>query len=137
MRRFGVCGVVAVLLGTVGCGGGLRRNDVSGEVHFAGKPIPAGRIYFTPDTAKGNDGPQGFAEIKEGKFDTRDNGQGAIGGAMIVIVAGNDGTLGNGAGTPLFDDYSIKADLPATSSTQNFDVPANAPKMRKIPVRKM
>jgi hypothetical protein len=136
MRRLGGCGVVAVSLALVGCGG-VHRIEVSGEAHFGGKPIPAGRIYFTPDSAKGNNGPQGFAEIKAGRFDTRDGGQGATGGPTIVIIAGNDGSMGNGQGLPLFDDFSITADIPAQSSTQNYDVPANAPKTRKVPVRKM
>jgi hypothetical protein len=136
MRCFGACGIVTISLALVGCGG-THRNEVSGDVTFAGKAIPAGRIYFTPDTSKGNDGPQGWAEIKNGRFDTRDGGQGAVGGPMNVVIAGNDGAKGDGQGLPLFDDFSIKIDLPAESSTQKFDVPANAPKTRKVPTRKM
>jgi hypothetical protein len=134
--RLGGCVVVAMSLALLGCGG-VRRVEVSGEVKFGGKPIPAGRIYFTPDSSKGNNGPQGFTAIKDGRFDTRDGGQGATGGPTIVKIAGNDGSMGDGRGLPLFDEFSINADLPAESSTQNYDVPANAPKTQKIPTRKM
>ncbi|HEX3316290.1 MAG TPA: hypothetical protein VHR72_15435 [Gemmataceae bacterium] len=136
MRRAVGCGVAVLLLGAAGCGGS-SRVEVSGEVTFGGNPIPAGRIYFTPDTSKGNDGPQGFAEIKDGRFDTRDEGRGAKGGPTIVTVAGNNGAMGNGQGTPLFDEYPIKMDLPTESSTQKFDVPANARKTRKGSAKKM
>src|SRR4051812_13383796 len=78
----------AIFLG--GCAAS-ERNDVSGEITYDGKPVPAGRIYFTPDLDKGNDGPQGYAPIKDGKYDTRKDGQGATGGPMIVVIKGYNG----------------------------------------------
>ena len=138
MRRIGGCGIVAIALAVVGCGGGsVSRVEVSGSATFGGRPIPGGRIYFTPDSKKGNDGPQGFAEIKNGKFDTHDGGRGAVAGAMIVQIAGNDGSLGEGKGMPLFDDYSLPAEISSASSPMAFEVPANAPKTMKIPKKKM
>jgi hypothetical protein len=134
--RLGGCGIVAIALAIVGCGGSVSRIEISGSASFGGKPIPGGRIYFTPDTKKGNQGPQGFAEIKEGRFDTRDDGRGAVSGAMIVQIVGNDGSLGEGKGIPLFDDYSLPTEISAASSPLSFDVPANAPKTMKMPKRK-
>src|SRR5690242_10819227 len=49
---------------------GPKRYRVSGEVKFAGQPIPYGEILFTPDSTKGNSGPQGIAIIQQGKYDT-------------------------------------------------------------------
>jgi hypothetical protein len=96
-----------------------------------GKPVPAGRIYFSPDTTKGNDGPQGFAVIHDGKFDTRKNGRAPIGGPMIVRInaceAGADPSSAM-VGPHLFKDYEMAIDLPKEDSTQTFDVPATAPK---------
>ena len=66
LRCWAFIGTVAALL--VGCGdGGLKRYRVSGDVSFQGKPVPAGSIIFTPDTAKGNAGPQGTANIIDGR----------------------------------------------------------------------
>src|SRR5215475_12345122 len=54
-----IAGVVAS--SSIGCGGGPRLYRVSGNVTFAGNPIPFGKIYFTPDGAKENSGTPGFA----------------------------------------------------------------------------
>jgi hypothetical protein len=133
-RRLSSVAAAIALVGLVGCGGS-RTLELSGTATFGGKPIPAGRIYFTPDTKKGNNGPQGFAEIKDGTFDTRDGGRGPVGGPTIVILAGNDGSFGNGQGLPLFDDYSQSVELSA-SGPNSFDVPANAPKPKLVPAKR-
>jgi hypothetical protein len=122
--------LLAAVLAAVGCGGS-QLVEVSGEVTFDGKPVPAGRIYFTTDTTKGNDGPQGFAEIHDGKFDTRKNGRGAWGGPTVVSIKGFDGNMegaGNAVGRPLFKEHKVSIDLPRESCTQNFTVPAAAAK---------
>jgi hypothetical protein len=135
-RLFGALIAAWLSAAALGCGG-ANTIDISGEVKFGGKPIPAGRIYFTPDSSKGNEGPQGFAEITDGKYDTRREGRGAVAGANIVKIAGNDGSRGNGMGLPLFDDFSQPAMIPTSAATQDFDVPANAPKTRKVTAKKM
>ena len=68
-------GVLFALLGGLasGCGGSGHR--ISGKVTLDGKPVPAGKIYFIPDTAKGNSGPTRYADIVDGAYDT-----GATGG---------------------------------------------------------
>lgn len=115
-----------------GCGGtdGPARYDVSGSVTFDGKPVPAGVILFTPDGAKNNRGPTGFAKIKDGKYDTRDEGRGTIGGPHIVAVSGFDGHPLPQAelpdGKPLFSDYTLEVDLPQAVVTQDVAVPASA-----------
>ena len=50
--------------------GGMAGNDwadrkIDCNLHPE-RPIPAGRIYFRPDSSKGNNGPEGFAAIKNG-----------------------------------------------------------------------
>ena len=71
-----------------GCGGGgVDRVDVSGTVTWKGKPVPMGLVFFTPDTAKGNRGPQGFALIKDGRFDTRfEKSKGTVTGPHTVMI---------------------------------------------------
>ncbi len=114
----------------LGCGGSAAPH-VEGEVTFDGKPLPAGRIYFTPDTTRGNDGPQGYAEIHDGKFDTRKGGKAAFGGPTVVVIQGYDGNKDANAavmGSPLFREYTVTVDLPKEPSIQRFDVPATAAK---------
>jgi hypothetical protein len=123
--------LVAVLSFCItGCGGGPKLYRVSGNVTFAGKPIPEGKIYFTPDGAKENSGAPGFANIKDGKYDTSGaGGQGHGGGPMAVRIEGSSG-IGSADDAvsvpPLFQPYETTADLPKSSTTKDFDVPASA-----------
>lgn len=122
------CGLI------VGCGGGdSNRAAVSGKVTFKGKPVPEGKIYFSPDTDKKNTGPQGFADIRDGVYDTSRSGKGAPSGPVVVQIEGYDGNpVGDFAlGKPLFLDYRITDELPTSSTTKNYDVPASAGK--KLP----
>ncbi len=109
-----------------GCGGGPRLYHVSGQVSYGGKPLPAGVIWFDPDIAKGNDGPQGYAMIKEGQFNTEaPGGKGVVGGPHIVRIEGFDGQPGEELplGRPLFTDFQKALDLPKAPTTLNFEVP--------------
>ncbi|MGQ9504747.1 MAG: hypothetical protein ACUVQG_06520 [Thermogutta sp.] len=113
-------------LAVMGCG--ERRPTlyhVSGTVTFGGKPVPAGSIIFEPDTSKGNQGPAGFAAIKNGRYDTRDAGRGTVGGPHVVRITGLDGVPAEELpqGTPLFPEYTTQIDLPKKELTQDFDVP--------------
>lgn len=131
--RLHSCGWLACLgLLCVGCQGGdsTTRYDVAGTVTFDGKPVAAGVILFTPDAAKNNRGPTGFAKIKDGKYDTRQDGKGTVGGPHTVAISGADGVplpqqeLPDGR--PLFTDYQTAVDLPNAATTHDFEVPASA-----------
>ena len=111
-----------ILATFAGCGGdgSPQRFHLSGDVTFDGQPIPAGMIVFTPDGAKGNSGPQGTAEIKDGKYDTSaEGGMGIGGGATVVRVTGL-------SGTKLLCEYEDQVDLPKEDSIHNVEVPASA-----------
>jgi hypothetical protein len=97
-------------------------------VTFDGQLIPAGVIFFDPDVSRGNDGPQGFATITDGHYDTRENGKGAVGGPHRVRIQGFDGKPGAELplGHPLFPEYTVAVDLPGQAATRDFDVPASA-----------
>ena len=123
----------AILLGTTvfpGCGSsGPERYDVSGTVTFNGKPIPAGQVFFTPDTAKGNRGPQGKGKIVNGEFSTEsDENLGVIGGPQQVKVLGFDGVPVKSPdytveeGTALFPSAETSVDLPKGPATLALDV---------------
>lgn len=123
--------IFLVLLASVltGCGdSGPEVYHISGEVTFQGQPVPSGRVYFSPDGAQGNHGPQGYADIADGTFDTRLGGRGTTGGAMIVKIEGFTGPPGNpeAVGRPLFAAHEVRETLPGEECTRNFDVPASA-----------
>jgi hypothetical protein len=94
-----------------------------------GKPVPAGEVYFDPDVARGHDGPQGFARIKDGRFDTRALGKPLAAGPHIVRVLGFDGNSLPGEelpfGRPLFAEYKQSVDIPAQESV-TVDIDASA-----------
>jgi len=119
------------LLAAGGCGGGggdgPARFGVFGRARLQYQPGAFGRIVFDPDTAAGNKGPQGFAEIRDGRYDTR-TGRGIVGGAHVVRISGfgKDPKTGNEDNPvpALFPDYQTKVELPKQESTQDFAVPA-------------
>lgn len=104
------------------CSNEPKAHHVSGKVTFAGKPVPAGTVYFDPQA----DGPQGHAVIKNGEYNTaKDGGKGVTGGRFIVRIEGFDGNSGNDLplGNVLFNDFQQSLELPMADSVHNFDVP--------------
>ncbi len=104
----------------IGCGPkGPQRYEHWGTITFQGKPIPAGEIRFDPDLV-GNDGPAGYAVIKNGQFDTRlrsESGAGA--GKYRARVFAADGIEAPEApvGKMIFSSQvEISLDLPAADS---------------------
>lgn len=135
-RRVGIAlMLVASLAGVSGCSGrpaGPPRFAVSGQVTFAGKPVPAGRIVFEPDTAAGNSGPAGYGNIVAGRFSTYPR-MGAVGGPHVVRISGFDGVPSGELveGELLFAEYTTKVELPAKAVSLDFDVPKPPPDRRK------
>ncbi len=126
----------ALVLLAVGCGGGSGYR-VSGKVTFKGQPVPMGKIYFSPDTSKGNTGPTGYADIKDGAYDTGTPGGRGFGGGPVVIAiegfdpnqlgrADKDDKSGEVLIKSLFPRYETTADLPKAVNTKDIDVPADA-----------
>jgi len=138
-------GLPLLLASIAGCGGdGIARHRVAGSVTFDGKPLPAGEIYFEPDASQGNVGPTGYAQVREGRYDTAGDppGRGAIGGPQRVRIEGYEmrGTgaaapaaaqgAGEPAGVTLFRDYRTTVTLPNRDSTEDFAVPSSAGERR-------
>ena len=105
------------------------RVDVWGTVKFKNQPVPAGLIVMNPDLSKGNDGPQGMAEIRDGRFDTRHLDKGAPSGPVIFMIDGFDGVAhgDSPSGKPAVPRLqSATLDLPKQPSEQNIEVPDSA-----------
>src|SRR5262245_3425239 len=108
----------------VGCAveSGPKRFRISGDAKFDGQPIVHGDVLFTPDGAKGNSGPQGIAQIRDGKFDTASpDGKGIAGGPTVIRVTGL-----TGPGGKLVCEYEMKTDLPRADGTFDINVPKSA-----------
>lgn len=118
--------LLAFLL-ALGCSGGPKSHHVKGIVKYNGEPVKRGIIRFEPDSRTGTDGPEGFAYITDGQYDTRlDNGRAiTTGGGYIVRIDGFDGKPGAELpmGKPVFTNHSETRNFDAADQEQNFDVP--------------
>lgn len=125
----GVC-----LLGVCGCSGQGADgvHDMSGTVTFKGQPVKFGAISFVPDRTKDHSGPAGRADIVDGRFDTREFGQGIRPGPHVIQITGFpvqpppivDESKGEKAVEPLFTNYTLNLDV--RDRVLNVDVPAEA-----------
>ena len=110
-----------------GCGGSDRTlYHVEGTVTFDGQPVPAGIIFFEPDAAAGNDGTQGYAEIKGGRYDTSLSEKGVTGGAYQARVRGYVPPTGGAPAKILFKDFRQPVQLPQADTQQDIAVPPEA-----------
>ena len=93
-----------------GCGDGEPTGTTCpGRVTFAGQPVVSGRIYFAPDPARGNDGPQGYAAIEDGRYDTAKGGEPAAsaGRSSSASTATARRRPDYPHGKPLFIEYKV------------------------------
>jgi len=128
-----LAGSTLVVLGclAMGCGGD-SGGHVSGKVTFKGQPVPAGKVYISPDASKGNSGQTGYANITNGSYNTAAaGGQAPPTGAVVIAVEGIDPNPPPGADpdvttTVLFARYEKKVELPASASVQDIEVPPEA-----------
>jgi hypothetical protein len=118
------CFLVCLLLG---CSkGGVDRYALSGKVTYKGEPVPFGRIVFTPDLSRGNDGPQGIARIVDGQYHTDKTGKGAVTGSLIVQIDGYTAMPSSNEGgdaKPLFQNWTTSIELAPEQSTFDFEIP--------------
>ncbi|WP_207394469.1 hypothetical protein [Bremerella alba] len=131
---------ITLLASLTGCNGSNESATafhVRGQVQFEGNPLPAGRIYFTPDASLGNQGPQGTATIEDGMYDTEDSRFGIVGGPYIVRIDGYDGVQPSDDedglfpdGQVIFRDYEVKLEFPQADHVADLDVPASASKRK-------
>ena len=71
------------------------------------------------DSAKGNKGPQGFANVRDGKYDTNSpDGKGIAGGPTVIRLTGF-----SAPGGKLICEYEYQVDLPAQNGTLKVEAP--------------
>lgn len=115
---------------TTGCGQeGPVRHRVHGMVSYEGRPVPLGRIVFDPDVLEGNRGPQGFAVIENGAFDTAvKQGRGTSGGPMLVTIDAYEPAAHGQPVKPLLTNHQERHTLPASDTELTIDVKAAKPR---------
>lgn len=135
LRDIAVLACLPLLTVVLGCGD--KGTHVSGKVTFNGQPVPQGKVYILPDSAAGNSGASGFADIKNGTYDTAaEGGHPATPGASVLKVDGYDPNPPPNAGpevttTRLFTGYEKKVEIGSGTTVQDIDVPAEAAKLPK------
>lgn len=114
---------LAMLAATAGCGQqGVQRLRVYGTVTHQGKPVPAGKIRFEPNSSKGGSGPIGFARIVNGEYDCGiGGGKGPVAGPVRMKVIGY--VSGERFAPAMFPAYTFEAELSSANREQNIDVP--------------
>jgi hypothetical protein len=120
-----LAGLVSLLV--AGCSpSGSPRYHLAGQVTVAGRPVPSGVIFFEPDAVQKNDGQPGYAYIKDGRFDTREQGQPTIGGPHYVRIHAFDGQPGEELplGKMLVPEYTVQVDLERSDATRDFEIPS-------------
>jgi hypothetical protein len=125
MRIMFVITSAALAGAAAGCNG-PDESRVTGTVTFDGRPIPDGWVCFTPDSAKGNVGPQGRARITNGQYDTgAAGGRDVVAGPVRVRIDCFDGKVADGlpSGNPILASYETTVELPRGASAQNFEIP--------------
>ncbi|MDR2438850.1 MAG: hypothetical protein LBE12_05715 [Planctomycetaceae bacterium] len=122
------CIIVFSLLVVVGCNpSGVKRYQVSGTVTFDKQPVAEGEIRFSPDTTKGNTGPQGYAAIKNGKFKTLKE-TGVIVGPMYATVTvvdpikGEEKDDGSSSRKIVFENWNYAFEMPAQSHVLDLKI---------------
>ncbi|MCE9568362.1 MAG: hypothetical protein K8U57_40695 [Planctomycetes bacterium] len=122
----------AVLVGLTGCAE-EKLEDVTGTITYDGAHVPAGVVWFDPEPNHPGNPPQGYAYIKDGKFNSVEKGRGVKPGAYLIRVEAFDGKPGNEQplGKPLFTDYQEKRELPAGKVDLEIKVPKQEPRNPK------
>lgn len=108
----GVCGLL-LLAGCSQQSSGPKLYPLTGVVLKGDKPLVSGRIMFTPDAQRGNNGPGAMAPITNGNYATL-SGKGVVGGAYLVDIQGYDTAVdvsGDDAPPPNVSQV-LKVDLP-------------------------
>ena len=74
-----------------------------------------------------NTGPAGSAKIKHGRFDTKRDGEGHMGGPHIIKIIALDGdaTEEFSEGVPQFPPFEVSLDLPRENGSRDIEVPAD------------
>ena len=120
-----VAGVVGLSLCVLGCDDkGPKRYPISGVVTFENEPVVDGLVLFTPDSSKGNTGPQSTAIVLNGKYATGKK-YGILEGPYFASLTGyaepHPGTESDPR-RPLFTEVHFDFEMPAKAHVYDFNL---------------
>ncbi|WP_439628280.1 hypothetical protein [Gemmata sp.] len=125
MSRRTTAWLVPVALALAGCGGTPDQYPVSGTIRIGDKPIPAG--YVTIEALDSPSATQGYAPIRDGRFDTRDGGQGAASGPVVLRIDGRgEPSERFPQGVPVCLRFEVRAELKPGPNQLELTVPESA-----------
>ena len=134
-RLLGLLLAVAILCALgMGCAREGKKGQLSGQVIFRGKPVPAGWISFMPDASVPG-GSVRSAQIKDGRYDTaQSSSPGVFAGPNLIRIAGFDGkpVVGYAQGKQIFNIYELHETLAEGAVVKDFVVPPSAADNLKI-----
>ena len=116
-----------LLLSIAGCGSdGPQRFRVQGNVTYQDKPVAAGRVIFEPAVEQGNSGPAGYADIRQGEYETLAD-KGVVGGphnVRVICLTGVPEGEELAEGRMLCPEFRFELNLPQQKTTHDIQVPA-------------
>lgn len=117
--------VFGLMLGSVllsGCGRSKPpRSSFEGKVTYEGRPVVYGLLYFTPDSARGNKGVFGVAEINDGVYETNPDYGPSPGPMLVTVHVYNAKPPGNRSVANIVD---LPVDFSSPTASRDFHVTA-------------
>jgi hypothetical protein len=96
-------------------------------VQIGSEPIRGGFVTIEPASAANANGRQGRAEIRDGRFDTREGGESAVSGPVVIRIQGcGVPTERFPDGVPLCHNYEIRMELADGPNELELKVPESA-----------
>lgn len=133
LSRF-ACGMVLVAV-ALGCDSQPKLSQISGNVTFKGKPVPAGYVSFSPNLDAGTEGHVRVFMVENGVYDSAKASEPGIPpGTYTIEIAGFDGVRipMYFQGKQIFNPVKDKHVVPEGITTKDFEVPESAGQNVKI-----
>ena len=118
--------VALAFLVATGCDSSPNRFEVTGTLKIDGTPVPMGMIVMTPDKPKGNSGPQGIAEVRDGTI--VQTHREIVGGPHWLEIHTFDGVAYEDVegtvqtGKPILEPQRVQVDLPRANAEVQIDM---------------
>jgi hypothetical protein len=110
-RQRACCLATLVLVLAAGCGGGIKKYRLSGQVTYGDKPISVGTIVLEPTTGASTE-TVAYVPIRDGRYEAQ-----VVGGPHRVSIRDMSSESGQPGSKSLFIyEYATEIDLPQESS---------------------
>jgi hypothetical protein len=121
--------LIVLAAALAGCGpGGPNQYPVSGTIRIGDEPVTTGFVIIEPAaTPGGAEGLQGYAPIRNGRFDTDAGGKRAVSGPVVLRIDGRGAPSDRfPQGVPLCVRYEMRVELRPAPNQLDLVVPETA-----------